>query len=448
MKIDARLDHGVIPAGAPTVVHILLTLTAPNASKDTQRPRLNIAAVIDRSGSMDGAPLDYAKQSVRLLLDQLGPDDRFSLVVYDDEVLPLVEGVRTNDKTQLKSIVEQIETGGMTNLSGGWIKGVELVNRENSKEDVNAVLLLTDGQANEGITDPDKLVSLGKDVNDKQSIRTTCMGLGEHFNEDLLRDIATAAGGRFHYIESPEHAPAVFEEELGGLLEVVAQNVEIELKVADGITGIAQLTGYAWKSDGPDCRLVIGDFGAEQVKHVLLAVELPAVSDLKNVLIASMTMNFAEVGSDSVQIKSQKQDLIVGVSAESESRPADPEVLLHIGLQYAAKARKDAVSNIDEGDIDGATRVLESNRDKLKDMASSAADPARLESEADELDRRAQELRESKNVRENRKFMVSEGSAMSQANYSSLHASRKRRKPRGQSKPPTGGDQPPNPSDQ
>ncbi len=382
---------------------------------------------------MSGEPLDYAKQSVRLLLDQLGPDDRFSLVAYDDEVLPLVEGARTNDKTQLKSMVDQIESGGMTNLSGGWIKGIELVSRETSEEEVNAVQLLTDGQANEGITDPDKLVSLGKDVNDKQSIRTTCMGLGEHFNEDLLSTIATAAGGRFHYIESPEHAPAVFEEELGGLLEVVAQNVEIDLKVADGITGIVQLTGYPWKSDGLDCKLVIGDFGAEQVKHVLLAVELPALSDLKDVLIANMSMSYAEVGSESVQIKSIKQDLVVGVTGDSDAPPADPEVLLHIGIQHAAKARRDAVNNIDAGDINAATRVLEQNRDELKEMAPSAANPDRLVKEAEELDRRANELRESQNVMENRKFMVAEGSAMAQANYSSLDASRRRRKPRGQS---------------
>lgn len=433
MKIDVRYDRPRVPAGTPAVVHVLLTLVAPQPIVDVRRPRLNIAAVIDRSGSMNGSPLDYAKQAVALLVDQLDAEDRFSLVVYDDKVLPLVEGVRTSDRTQIKKLIDGIESGGMTNLSGGWLKGIELVSRELSRDEVNAVLLLTDGQANEGITDPDKLAALGKDVNEKQSIRTTCMGLGTGFNEDLLSAIATAAGGRFHYIESPEHAPAVFKEELGGLLEVVAQNVEIDLKLADGVTGVAQLTGYPWAGTGMDCKVVIGDFGAGQVKHVLLAVELPAISDLSNLLIANMRMSYAEVGSECVQIKSLKQDLIVGVSADPEILPPDPEVLLHIGIQKAAKARKDAVSSIDEGDIDAATQVLEKNRDELRSMASSASDPAMLESEAVELDRRATEIRESQNVMENRKFMVAESVAMSSANYCSVQSARQRRNPRGKS---------------
>lgn len=120
MKIETRMDHATVPSGAPVVVHVLLTLTAPMVSGDKRRPRLNIAAVIDRSGSMEGPPLAYAKQSVMLLLDQLGPEDRFSLVAFDHEVIPLVEGVRTSDKTQIKSIVDQLQVQGQ-NESERWM---------------------------------------------------------------------------------------------------------------------------------------------------------------------------------------------------------------------------------------------------------------------------------------------------------------------------------------
>lgn len=427
MKIESRFDHAVVQAGQPCVVHVLLTLSAPASASDNPRPGLNIAAVIDRSGSMSGEPLEYAKQSVSLLLDQLGPEDRFSLVVYGSDVLPLVEGLRTSDKTHIKSIVENIECSGMTNMSGGWLKGIELVSRDSDSEDVRAVLLLTDGQANEGITDPGKLTALGKDVNDQQSIRTTCMGLGRSFNEDLLDGISSAAGGRFYYIETPEHAPEVFKEELGGLLEVVAQNVEIDLTIADGISDVAQLTGYPWKADGANCKLIVGDFSSEQVKHVLFAVELPALTDLSDTLIASMRMSYAAVGKESVQIKSSKQDLVIGVGDSEDSSPPDPEVLMHIGIQEAAEARKQAVVNIDDGDVESATRVLEAKRDKLRAMAPSAANPDSLVREADELDRRATELRESQDIMENRKFMVAESASLSKADYMNTQSARRRR---------------------
>ena len=427
MKLDVRYDQAVVPVGAPSVVHVLLTLTAPKTETETPRSKLNLAAVIDHSGSMDGEPLEYAKESVNLLLDQLRPDDRFSLVIYDDEVLPLVEGAETKDKTHIKSIVDQIASGGCTNLSGGWLKGIELVNQSDRKDEVKAVLLLTDGLANAGITEPDRLVSLGKEVNDSQSIRTTCMGLGQGFDEDLLSSIATAAGGRFHYIESPEHAPAVFEEELGGLLEIAAQNIELDLKVADGAGCVTQLTGFTWKEEAKGCKVIVGDLSSEQVKHVLLAIELPPLTDLTDVLLASLKMTYAEVGEDSVQVKSQKLDLVVGVSEDEPQTPPDPEVLLHIGLQRAAQARREAIEKLDEGNVDDAVYMLDDRQAELRKMASKASDPDRLNEEAGQLELRARELREEQNIMESRKFMVAEDACMSMSNYDNVASSRKRR---------------------
>ncbi|MDA0323940.1 MAG: hypothetical protein O2923_14660, partial [Verrucomicrobia bacterium] len=246
--------------------------------------------------------------------------------------------------------------------------------------------------------------------------------------EDLLKSIATAAGGRFHYIESPEHAPEVFREELGGLLAVVAQNVEIEMNFADGVTGVAQLTGYSWKLDSEKCRIILGDFGAGQVKHVLLAAQLPALTDLSDVLLASLRMNYAAIEDDSVQIKSLKQDLIVGVTDKASPDDAgDPDVLLHIGIQAAAQARKQAVDQLDQGDIAGATKVLEDRRDELRRMAPNASAPELLTNEASELDRRARELKEEQDIVSSRKFMVAEGTAMSQSNVSGTRSARQRR---------------------
>lgn len=429
MKIETRLDHPTVPAGQPSLVHILLTLTAPDIPTGNTRPALNIAAVIDKSGSMNGAKLDYAKESVKILVDQLGPRDRFSLVTFDDEVLPQVEGARTGDKTSVKALIDGIASGGSTNLSGGWIKGIELVSQDTaSAGQINAVLLLTDGHANQGITEQSQLVALGEGIQREKGIRTTCLGLGGDFDEDLLKNIATAAGGRFHYIESPDHAPEVFREELGGLLAVVAQNVELALVFADGVTGVAQLTGHAWKQEGSNCRLILGDFHAGQVKHVLLVAQLPALPDLTDVLVASMQMTYAEMKTGSIEIKSQKHNLVVRtVDAGTEPSPCDPEVLLHIGIQCAAKAREAAVKELDKGDLPAAMRVLEAQRDELRGMAPQASAPERLNNEAEQLDRRAKELREDQDVRESRKFMVAEQDAITHTNFRIAGAARQRR---------------------
>jgi Ca-activated chloride channel family protein len=437
MKIVTRLDHENVPAGTPNVVHVLLTVTAPDLTTGKPRPQLNLAAVIDRSGSMAGQKLEYAKQSVRLLVDHLGPNDRFSLVAFDDEVLPLVEGVRASDKTIIQEMIDRIGVGSTTNLSGGWVKGIELAGREAAAEHVNAVLLLTDGQANAGITDRDQLVTLGANIHKEKAIRTSCLGLGADFNEDLLKDIATSAGGRFYYIENPDQAPEVFKEELGGLLSVVAQNVEVELKLADGVTGIAQLTGHQWKHGKSTCHILLGDFHAQQVKHILLAVQLPAMKDLTDMHLAAMRLTYAELKDGAMDIKARKQNLVVHVvDSQATHQPADPEVLLHIGLQQAAQARKEAVAQLDQGNVAGATLILERQSKKLRTMGPRTCMPDRLEHEAQELIRRVTELREQQDLGGSRKFMVSEAASMAQSNYNQTQSARQRRaRPRPQTDP-------------
>jgi Ca-activated chloride channel family protein len=428
MKINIRMDHSVVPAQANSVVHILLAITAPEAASGQCRPEVNIAAVIDRSGSMAGPKLEYAKRAVCSLIEQLAPHDRFSLVAFDDQVLPLIEGVLVKDKEALSGLVGHIVSGGNTNLSGGWLKGIELVNRAPSKAPVRAVMLLTDGQANCGILELTQLVSIGAGASKEQAIRTTCLGLGEGFNEDLLKGIASGSGGRFHYIESPELAPEIFGEELGGLLGTVAQNVEVGFDFADGITGVAQLTGFPWKIKDSACKLQVGDFHAGQTKNVLLAVVLPAVADVSDMLVATLEVTYTEILKESIEIKCQKQSLIVQVSnAIDAARPADPEVLLHIGLQRAAQLRKEAIGKLDQGDIRTATQILKAGRDELRSMATGCSKPERLEEEAQELERRAGEVHRAENLCSTRKSMVSEGTSMSFSEDEQTRALRMRR---------------------
>lgn len=414
MKVDVRMDHSIVPVQSSSVVHILLTITAPEATSGKARPELNIAAVIDRSGSMSGQKLDYAKKAVRVLIDQLAPNDCFSLVAFDDQVLPLIEAMQVKDKEGLGEFVERIESGGNTNLSGGWLKGIELVNRAPAPAAVRAVLLLTDGQANDGITDDDRLVSIGASASKEHNIRTSCLGLGGDFKEDLLKAVSSNAGGRFYYIETADQAPEVFAEELGGLLKTAIQNVEVRLRFADGVAGATQLTGFPLKQIDSEINLLLGDFHEGQTKYVLLAAVLPSVPDPSDMLVATLDLSYAEIKEDSLEFKHQKQALIAQVSNAIEAaRPGDPEVLLHIGLQRASQLRKEAVATLDKGDLRTATQILKTGRDELRSMASGCSKPERLEEEARELERRASEVGSGLNISGTRKFMVSESTNMS-----------------------------------
>ena len=181
--------------------------------------------------------------------------------------------------------------------------------------------------------------------------------------------------------------------------------------------------------------MLLGDFHAGQVKHLLFAVQLPALAETTDMQLAALRMTYAEIREGAVDLKSQKRNLIVGVANAIEAAvPGDPEVLLHIGLQQAAKARLDAVGELDNGDIAAAVRVLETNRDRLRALASAVSNPDLLETEAQELARRAAELLDEQKRRESRKFMVSESTNMLRSDMHKTRTSRIRH-----DRPPTAG---------
>jgi Ca-activated chloride channel family protein len=227
MEMDAelRLDHSLVALEAEGVVFGLLELRAPKPPADASRPKLGIALVIDRSGSMEGQKLEVAKSCAVYLAERISASDRLGLVAFDDQV-SLVAGMQ-GPGPELGQAIGTIHSRGRTNLSGGWLKAVELLEADTA--DMRRVLLLTDGQANVGITDHRQLSSLTASAAER-GVTTTTIGFGEGFDEELLSAMADAGRGRDHFAASPEEAPSIFAQEFEGLAAMVAQNLSVEIR--------------------------------------------------------------------------------------------------------------------------------------------------------------------------------------------------------------------------
>lgn len=242
-----------------------------------QRRPLNVALVIDRSGSMAGAPLRYALQAAADFVDRLTADDRLSIVVYDDVVGTLLEAQLVTDKDGIKKILQGVRAGGLTNLSGGWLRGCELVAKHKTDQHVNRVLLLTDGQANHGITNSGVLISTAS-KKAEEGITTTTLGFGSHFEEDLLIGMARAAGGNFYFIQSLDDAADVFGIELDSLKAIAAQNLTVTLTPI-GSVEIADILSLARQEPQADGRMVLhlGDVHENEDKLLGLQLRLSAL---------------------------------------------------------------------------------------------------------------------------------------------------------------------------
>ena len=237
-RVEARWEKPLIAAGGGEATLLVRVIAAPRTRLRASRAApLDVAFVLDRSGSMQGGKLDLAKEGVDLAVARLRDADRAALVVYDDEVdtvQPLAPAT-PRLKASLRLALHGVDPGGSTYLSGGWVAGCQqlaeatpVANADATATRIRRVILLTDGLANVGILDPAELARHAGELR-RRGIATTTVGVGQDFDEGLLSAMAEAGGGNFQYVADPDGLRAFFAHELQELFSVAATGLTVTL---------------------------------------------------------------------------------------------------------------------------------------------------------------------------------------------------------------------------
>ena len=231
-----------------------------DSPKEIERLPLNLSLVIDRSGSMNGEPLEEAKKCASMLVDRMREKDRFSVVTYESHAEVLVTSQPVSHKSRLKSQIRGITTGGMTALYDGWSLGAEEVAKNSNDNFISRVLLLSDGQANRGLTDDDVIASHCRKMAEA-GVTTSTYGLSEHFNENLMAGMASAGQGQAHYGQTAEDLMDPFQEEFDLLEALLARRMRLRMMPEKGVS-FEVLNGYSQDKEG---RFIMPDlaFGAD-----------------------------------------------------------------------------------------------------------------------------------------------------------------------------------------
>ena len=236
----AAFDRNLFWEGGDSVRYLVARLKAnrKNDCRPAERAPLNIALVIDASGSMGGGKLEAAKEAALGLAERLTERDRLTVVSFASDVLVHLNGVAvtTDNAARIRSEILRLQTRGMTLLSGGWFAGVECAARvaEEDSRMTPRVILLSDGHANEGIVNPEELREHAGELR-MRGVLTSCLGIGDGYDEQLLRGIAESGGGRLHDAELTSEISSVLLGELDDIFGTIVEDTQIELTVPTSV---------------------------------------------------------------------------------------------------------------------------------------------------------------------------------------------------------------------
>lgn len=397
MKVSAHLDFDMVAVETNDRISLMVDFTAPLNEKRTARPGQAVQIVLDRSGSMCGERLNSAKFSILKLVDRLAPQDFFGLICFDDQALIAVpiKQMSEHDIHALRHAIQSIQPGGSTDLSSGYLLGLrELSNISNDSG--ATLILLSDGQANAGIKDPDQLRSVATNSASRK-ITSSTIGIGLGYDETLLASIAAGGGGHHRFAQTVDESVACLTSEVDDLLEKSAVNAIMKVKPVVGLASpkieIVQDLPF-WKDE--DTYVVqLGDLYEGENRRFLVDFEVPGMAALGLCQIAEITleyMNLHEMKDEKITLAVQVNVVPADIAA---GRVIDPVVSAERMVIVAEQQKAEALKDLRGGNSKLATQKLNSSVHHLRDkIANLMANPDISAESIEILKKEANEIEE------------------------------------------------------
>lgn len=388
MKINALLDVNVVAHEAEDEVAVLLELEAPASLAEVTRPQASLQVVLDRSGSMAGAPLEGAKQALVALVRRLEPTDNFGLVTFDDGADIVVPAGPLTDKERVISQIQSVQAGGMTDLSAGYLRGLREIRRV-AGDAGGTVLVVSDGHVNGGIRGADEFASItSKAYADR--IVTSTLGYGQGYDETLLSAIARSGNGNHVFADNPDAAGAAITGEVDGLLNKVVQALALTVAFEPAVEFLRLYNDLPATQIGDGKVMVeLGDLYAEETRKVLLKFKAPAMAGLGLAKIATLELQYVELPGLVEHTASLPITVNVVPGDEAAGRVPHPTVHSEVLFQEAQDVKRRASEAFERGDFESGQQLMGETKARFVEALGAAPAPmqAEIAAELSEVDR-------------------------------------------------------------
>ncbi len=355
-KVEMFTAREQLEAGKDQTVEVLIRITPPPPQVSSAgRPALNLSLVLDRSGSMQGEKMVRAREAAMFCVDQMLASDRLSVVTFDDYIELLFPSEPVTNKQAMKDLISRVTARGSTALHEAWVRGGLTVSEELLEQGINRVLLITDGLANVGITNPDEIVSQALNLY-QRGVSTTTIGIGRDFNEDLLMRMAQSAGGNAWHVAEPEDMQRIFQTELEGLIAQFAHTVSLSLIPADGVQIVDVLNDFELTETG---RYRLPNLQSESPLEIVVQLRVGAQKAGARLRLLDLRLGYTPQDARNADVLKQAHTVEFASKTEVEKLPVNQDVVKAVQFLMNARARNEAMNLMDRGDYVGAGHVLD-----------------------------------------------------------------------------------------
>lgn len=377
LMLDARLSQQVMKAGE-TQRNFLRVVVGGCERQSTNRTPVNVAFVIDRSGSMQGTRIAQAREAAIVALRRLNQDDIAAVVIFDDHIDTLVPAQKVTDHALFADRIHRVGPRGSTAIHSGVMQGASEVRTHKDNRRLNRVVLLSDGLANVGPRSPAEFETLGRALL-AEGISVSTIGLGLGYNEDLMLKLARASDGNHAFAGEATDLIQIFNREFNDVLSSCAQMVSIDVEMRPGIRVVRALSRDG-NVEGQRATFRMNQVYQATEHYVLQEVEIDKAiaeadkEDSKDLGRVRVAYTSPQDGSRHTLDSNIRGAFSASASAVSASR--DVRVLESVVEQSTRERTTVAIKLRDQGKVEEAQALFRQNHAEVTAYMTAVVKPS------------------------------------------------------------------------